>query len=82
MSGSPDALKYIDLPTTDRQVAARGVICMAKSKLSEKLQLRVSKAELEQIEAKAAAEERSISSCLRLLVKAGMTAGSEQQRAA
>jgi hypothetical protein len=56
---------------------------MAKSKLTETVRLRISPEDLAQVEAKAAAEDRSISSCLRLLVKAGMSAaGSEQQQAA
>jgi hypothetical protein len=56
---------------------------MAKTKLTETVRLRVSPQELAEIEAKAAAEERSVSSCLRRLVKAGMSAvSSEQQQAA
>ena len=56
---------------------------MAKPKLTETVQTRVTPEELAQIEAMAAAEERSISSCLRLLVKAGMSAAAlERQQAA
>jgi len=56
---------------------------MAKSKLTETVRLRISPEELAQVEARAAAEERSVSSCLRRLVKAGMSAaGSKQQQAA
>lgn len=56
---------------------------MAKTKLTETVRLRVSPAELAQIEAKAASEDRSISNCLRQLVKAGMSAaGSVQPHAA
>jgi hypothetical protein len=53
---------------------------MAKSKLTVTVRLRISPEDLAQ---EAAAEDRSISSCLRLLAKAGMSAaGSEQQQAA
>lgn len=56
---------------------------MAKTKLTETVRLRISSEVLAQVEARAAAEERSVSSCLRRLVKAGMNAvGSEHQQAA
>ena len=56
---------------------------MAKTKLTETVRLRISSEVLAQVEARAAAEERSVSSCLRRLVKAGMIAvGSEHQQAA
>jgi hypothetical protein len=54
-----------------------------KARRTKTVQLRVSEAELEQIEARAAAEDRSISNCLLRLIKAGMSASnSEQQHAA
>jgi hypothetical protein len=55
---------------------------MQKTKLTETVQLRITPEELAQIEAKAAAEDRSISNCLRQLVKAGIAVDSEQQHAA
>jgi hypothetical protein len=57
---------------------------MAKAaRLTESVQLRFTPAELAQIEARAAEEDRSISNCLRQLVKAGMSAvSSERQQAA
>jgi hypothetical protein len=45
-----------------------------KARRNKTVQLRVSEAELEQIEASAAAAERSVSSFLHLLVKAAMGA--------
>jgi uncharacterized protein (DUF1778 family) len=53
-----------------------------KPKLTETVQLRITPEELAQIEAKAAAEDRSVSNFLRQLVKAGIAVGSEQQQAA
>jgi hypothetical protein len=56
---------------------------MAKARLTASVQVRLTPAELAQIEAKAAAADRSISNFLRQLVKAGMSAaGSEQRQAA
>jgi hypothetical protein len=62
----------------------RNMECIAmKSKLTETVQVRITPEELAQISAKAASEDRSISNCLRQLVKAGMSAaGSERQQAA
>jgi hypothetical protein len=52
-----------------------------KPKLTKTVLLRITPEELAQIEAKAAAEDRSISNCLRQLVKAGMSAAGSEQRA-
>lgn len=53
-----------------------------KPKLTETVQVRITPEELAQISARAAAQDRSISNCLRQLLKAGMTAAGEQQAAA
>jgi hypothetical protein len=55
---------------------------MAKARLTESVQVRLTPAELAQLEAKAAAEDRSISNCLRQLVKAGIAVDAEHQHAA
>ena len=54
---------------------------MEKARLTASVLVRLTAAELAQIEAKAASEDRSISNCLRQLVKAGMSAAGSEHRA-
>jgi hypothetical protein len=53
-----------------------------KAKLTEQVQTRLTAEELAQIEARAAAEQRSVSNCIRQLVKLGMTAADQRRVAA